>query len=169
MAESRSFRQSQLSMISGSHVKGNPLPPNEDIKGNAASEELPGAESSASPGRMFVASKVALDDSIENTDQVNVVIPHDLTMATAIRAYNEWPGMIRSLPRRIMNMKYIDLTIAVADKSGTLVNTKGALLPPYYKLGLIAGFEWICPVRNCRRSMKTLSSLSGHFLVRAVV
>lgn len=61
----------------------------------------------------------------------------------------------------------MSLTIAVPDGSGRLVNTKGALLPPYYMLGVIADFEWVCPMRDCRRSMKTLGSLSGLFLVRA--
>lgn len=107
MAESRSFRQSQLSMISGPHANGNRLPPNENSRGNAASEETLGAESSGSPEKMFVASKVTLDDSVENTDQVNLVILHDLTMATAVRAYNEWPGMVGSSPRRIINMEHI--------------------------------------------------------------
>ncbi|ROV87238.1 hypothetical protein VMCG_10763 [Cytospora schulzeri] len=110
MAEPRSFRQSQLGMINHR--------PNTNIDGQAAPDDTRGV---LSPHDTVVDDQIHLENAIENTAQVKLTltIPPDPTMATAIRAYNEWP-----------------------DKSGTLVNTRGALLPPYYSLGVIAGFEW---------------------------
>ncbi|ROV89357.1 hypothetical protein VPNG_10119 [Cytospora leucostoma] len=113
IVESRSFRQSQL------HASR--LPPNAVVarKAAPARESTLDAESAGPPEEMLVNDKPPAENAIKNTAKVNIVIPPDLTMATAIRAYNEWP-----------------------DESGSLVNTMGALLPPYYMLAVIAGFEW---------------------------
>lgn len=140
MAESRSFRQSQLNMISDSHADASQLLPKANIDGKATPENAMGAESAGLPQDTLVDTKVPAGHAIKNIGPA-IMLPTDLTMATAMRAYNEWP-----------------------DESETLVNTRGALLPPYYKLGTIPGFQWVCPVRSCRRSMRSLSSLSGHFL-----
>lgn len=93
MVESRSFRQSQLARR---------LPRNANVAGKAAPESTLDAESAGSPEEILVDNKPSAAKAIKNTAKGNIVNPPDLTMATAIRAYNEWPGKFGLSPGEIV-------------------------------------------------------------------
>ncbi|KAH8771086.1 hypothetical protein F5883DRAFT_643033 [Diaporthe sp. PMI_573] len=101
---------------------------------------------SLSNGSKTASQSEATQATVEETtadmakEKLEVTIPADTDMATDLREYSQWP-----------------------DNSGALASTQGCLLPAKYDFSGILGFEWICPVRSCRRCFQSLKKLGGHF------
>lgn len=53
--------------------------------------------------------------------------------------------------------------LVFVDATGLHTPTRGALIPAKYKLSENPDFPFICPIRDCRRTLPNLHGLAGHF------
>lgn len=60
-------------------------------------------------------------------------------------------------------MVSFEAKIREADATGLHTPTRGALIPAKYKLSENPDFPFICPIRDCRRTLPNLHGLAGHF------
>lgn len=93
-------------------------------------------------------------------EKLTITIPANTSMATSLRRYSQWPSKSGNIA--LVNL---DLTIC-PDDSGALMTAHGCLFPARYNFSGIPGFDWICPVRSCRRCFQSQRNLGAHFGVR---
>ncbi|KAJ4424395.1 hypothetical protein N0V82_000916 [Gnomoniopsis sp. IMI 355080] len=143
MVKTRSYRQVQL-----------------EKEEKQASVENPLTQRGGLSERTFTANKH--DGVFHGSGDIGkVIIPEDLTMATNIRSYREWPGEQELSISPIKSL--CESLFPPSDETGALVTTYGVPLPANYTLAEFRGFEWLCPIRTCGRIVPSLKSLGGHF------
>lgn len=74
------------------------------------------------------------------------------------RGRNLNPKKDRETPKSDLDANY-----GTAESNGEMVSTRGALIPAGYELYDDPRTPYICPVRDCRRTMPSFVSLGGHF------